>query len=38
MLRRDKLYLYYTQMGKCMYSGEPIDLERLDTDYDIAHI
>ena len=34
MLRRDKLYLYYTQMGKCMYSGEPIDLERLDTDYD----
>lgn len=38
MLRRDKLYLYYTQMGKCMYSGEPIDLERLDTDYDIDHI
>ena len=36
--RRDKLYLYYTQMGRCMYSGERIDLQRLDTDYDIDHI
>lgn len=37
-LRRDKLYLYYTQLGKCMYSGESIDLDRLDSDYDIDHI
>ncbi|NLC72561.1 MAG: type II CRISPR RNA-guided endonuclease Cas9 [Ruminococcaceae bacterium] len=37
-LRRDKLYLYYTQLGKCMYSGEAISIERLDTDYDIEHI
>lgn len=37
-LRRDKLYLYYTQMGKCMYSGKPIELSLLDTDYDIDHI
>lgn len=37
-LRRDKLYLYYTQLGKCMYSGEPIDIDKLDTDYDIDHI
>lgn len=37
-LRRDKLYLYYTQMGKCMYSGDPIDLSKLDSDYDIDHI
>ena len=37
-LRRDKLYLYYTQLGRCMYSGEAIDLERLDSDYDIDHI
>ena len=37
-LRRDKLYLYYTQLGKCMYSGEVIDLNRLDSDYDIDHI
>lgn len=37
-LRRDKLYLYYTQMGKCMYSGEAIDLNRLESDYDIDHI
>ena len=37
-LRRDKLYLYYTQLGRCMYSGEPIDIGRLDIDYDIDHI
>lgn len=37
-LRRDKLYLYYIQLGKCMYSGEIIDLNRLDRDYDIDHI
>lgn len=40
-LRRDKLFLYYTQFGKCMYSGEPIDLEtalRDDTTYDVDHI
>lgn len=40
-LRRDKLYLYYTQFGKCMYSGNPIDLDKLLKDnqtYDIDHI
>lgn len=39
-LRRDRLYLYYTQMGKCMYSGQNIDLHSLyDTNiYDIDHI
>lgn len=37
-LRRDKLYLYYIQLGRCMYSGEVIDLSRLDSDYDIDHI
>ena len=39
-LRRDKLYLYYTQMGRCMYTGEVIrleDLEKKDV-YDIDHI
>ena len=34
-----KLYLYFTQMGKCMYSGEPILLDDLMKDtYDIDHI
>lgn len=34
-----KLYLYYTQQGRCMYSGEPIDLGDLFTSkYDIDHI
>ena len=37
-LRSAKLYLYFTQMGKCMYSGESIDLARLAVDYDIDHI
>ncbi len=37
-LRRDKLYLYYTQLGRCMYSGRVIDISRLDSDYDIDHI
>jgi len=39
-LRSDKLYLYYLQLGKCMYSGEPIDLETLlhGDRYDIDHI
>lgn len=40
-LRQDKLYLYYTQFGKCMYSGEIIDISLLkedNTKYDIDHI
>lgn len=39
-LRSKRLYLYYLQMGKCMYSGENIDLDRLMSglDYDIDHI
>lgn len=36
-LRSDKLYFYYTQMGKCLYSGQAIDLNNL-ADYDIDHI
>lgn len=38
--RSIKLYLYYTQMGKCMYSGEHIELSRLSdaTVYDRDHI
>ena len=39
--RNRKLYLYYLQMGRCMYSGEPIDLHTLLTSndiYDIDHI
>ena len=39
-LRSDKLYLYYTQKGRCMYSGEVIELEELwdNRKYDIDHI
>lgn len=38
--RRDALYLYYTQMGRCMYSGEDIAVEDIfkRDRYDIDHI
>ncbi|MDO4711659.1 MAG: type II CRISPR RNA-guided endonuclease Cas9 [Peptostreptococcaceae bacterium] len=41
-LRQEKLYLYYTQMGRCMYSGEVIELDELlnnnSSVYDVDHI
>lgn len=38
--RRDALYLYYTQFGKCMYTGKTIDLDEVYNKnlYDIDHI
>lgn len=37
--RSDRLYLYYTQMGRCMYTGKRIDLNGLYSEtYDIDHI
>lgn len=39
-LRNDKLYLYYTQLGRCMYTGESIEISELYNNniYDIDHI
>lgn len=39
-LKSKKMYLYLIQMGRCMYTGHPIDLEDLfkDNRYDIDHI
>ncbi len=38
-LQSDKLYLYYMQLGRCMYTGERIDLTQLSGErYDIDHI
>lgn len=43
-LRSKKLYLYFTQMGRCMYSGKPIDIAQLYSKtqntnvYDCDHI
>lgn len=39
-LKSEKFFLYYTQMGKCAYSGKPINLTELDNRnlYDIDHI
>ena len=38
--RRDALYLYYTQFGKCMYTGKDIPIESIFNKnlYDIDHI
>lgn len=38
--RKDALYLYYTQFGKCMYTGETISLNDIYNKniYDIDHI
>lgn len=34
-----RVFLYYTQMGKCMYTGNDIDYSKLNTDkYNIEHI
>ena len=39
-LKSDRLYLYFTQLGKCMYTGELIKIEDLYNEqlYDIDHI
>lgn len=39
-LQSEVLFLYFMQLGKCMYSGEPIDIERIksDTYVNIDHI
>lgn len=37
-LRRKKVYLYFMQLGRSVYSGEKIDLNELDKNYDIDHI
>lgn len=40
-LRSDKIYLYFTQLGKCMYTLKEIDFNDLIKDnslYDIDHI
>ncbi len=39
-LRSDKLYLYYIQFGRCMYSNKPISLKDLFNSHvcDIDHI
>lgn len=46
ILRKDRVFLYFMQLGKCLYSGEPIELseilDKYETEkaksYDIDHI
>ncbi len=39
-LRSEKVFLYFMQLGKCMYSGETISFEQIGNDglYNIDHI
>ncbi len=39
-LRSDRLYLYFMQLGKCMYTGEPLEIDKIydDNIYNIDHI
>ena len=38
-LRSERLYLYFLQLGKCAYTGNPIRLDELTGDcYDVDHI
>lgn len=39
-LQSEKLFLYYLQLGRCMYTGKAIDLNGLlaDKRYDVDHI
>ena len=38
-LQSEALFLYYMQLGKCMYSGQPISLSELKTTkYNVDHI
>lgn len=39
-LRSEKYFLYFTQLGRCMYSGQAIDFSKIGNDalYNIDHI
>lgn len=37
-LQGKHLFLYFMQLGRCMYSGEAIDISRLSELYNIEHI
>ncbi len=40
-LRSDKIFLYFIQLGKCLYTGDPIALDSVlsgNGDYNIEHI
>lgn len=34
----NRLYLYFTQLGRDMYTGKPINIDEISTMYDIDHI
>ena len=34
----DRLFLYFLQLGKDIYTGEPINIDEISSKYDIDHI
>lgn len=34
----DRLFLYFTQLGRDMYTGDEINIDEISTNYDIDHI
>lgn len=38
LLQKESVFLYYMQLGKSMYTGEPIDLSSLAENYNVDHI
>lgn len=34
----DRLYLYFTQLGRDMYTNDPINIDKISTAYDVDHI
>lgn len=38
-LQSEKLFLYFTQLGRCMYTGQVIDISKLSSgEYNVDHI
>ena len=37
LLQNERLYLYLRQLGRCMYTEKPLDINRLD-EYEVDHI
>lgn len=37
-MQDDRLYLYYAQLGRDMYTGQSISIDQLSSHYDIDHI
>lgn len=37
-LKAEKIFLYFIQLGRCLYTGEKLSIESLDKDCEVDHI